>query len=94
MTRSVRQTAVMLTEQSVGVSTEDQTRLIQHNGQTNGYSVTLNGDWLDQLELAEQSEATVHSMSMGMKPVIVQNPALIIQPADILDDDMGRGGLL
>jgi len=82
----LRREAVLLRDDSMGVATEDKPRKIQkrerHN---NGYYCSLKGEWLAQLNLDEQSEATLHSMSMGVKPVIVQNPAIIIQPKGVLE---------
>lgn len=78
---------VLLRDDSVGVSTETKTRKIQ-NGDS--CRVTLNHNWVDQLNLASEGMQTVHSVSLGIKPVVVQNPAIIIQPASIIgevDDD-------
>lgn len=75
--------AVLLRDDSVGVSTENKTRKIQ-NGDS--CRVTLNYNWVDQLNLANEGMQTVHSVSLGIKPVIVQNPAIIIQPASIIGD--------
>lgn len=78
-----RTEAVLLRDDSLGVSTETKTRIIQ-NGDS--CRVTLNPQWVDQLNLSSEGMQTVHSLSMGMKPVIVQNPAIIIQPASIIDE--------
>lgn len=81
--------AVLLKDGSIGVSTENKPRAVQSNG-GNSRKITVNRDWLEQLELDDSGSQTVHSLSMGIKPVIVQNPAIIIQPASIigdLDDD-------
>lgn len=75
--------AVLLKDGSIGVSTENQPRAVQSNG-GNSRKVTVNRDWLEQLELAEPGAQTVHSLSMGIKPVIVQNPAIIVQPVGVI----------
>jgi len=71
----------------MGVATESKPRKVQLRNDQDTYTVTLNADWLSQLGMDEQSEPTVHSMSIGMHPVIVQNPAIIIQPMTVLEDD-------
>lgn len=75
--------AVLLRDDSIGVSTETKTRKIQ-NGDS--FRVTLNADWVDQLNLSSEGMQTVHSVSMGIKPVIVQHPAIIVQPASVLSE--------
>lgn len=83
------QNAVLLRDDSLGVSTEETPRHIQERGDTdNGYYCSVNHDWLEQLSLAEQGTPTLHSLSVAHYPVIVQNPAIIIQPADILEDEL------
>jgi hypothetical protein len=79
-----RADCVLLKDESMGVSTETKARKIQ-NGDS--CRVTLNGDWVDQLNLSGEGSQTVHSLSMGIKPVIVQNPAIIVQPASIIGGD-------
>jgi hypothetical protein len=82
----LRHNAVLLKDDSIGVSTEETPRKLQHrNGQT-GYYVSLNPDWVDQLNLGDDHETTLHSVSVGVQPVIVQNPAIIIQPKHVLED--------
>jgi len=81
----LRRRAVLLRDDSMGVATENNPRKIQQRTE-NGYHCTVNGDWLEQLDLADQGEATLHSVSMGIEPVIVQNPAIIIQPASVIQD--------
>lgn len=83
-TRQVRQNAVLLTGDERGVATEDTPRNIQHDTRDNTYTCSLNADWLEQLSMAEQSAPTVQSMSMGVQPVIIQQPCVVIQPADVL----------
>lgn len=75
--------AVLLRDDSVGVATETKTRTIQ-NG--DACRVTLNKNWVDQLNLADDGAQTVHSVSMGIKPVVVQHPAIIVQPARIIGE--------
>lgn len=80
--------AVPLRDDQIGVSTESRTRKIQnHNGEYESYHISLNPAWLDQLGLAKQGEATVQSFSAGISPVIVQYPAIIVQPASVLTYD-------
>lgn len=81
-----RAEAVLLRDDSIGVSTETKPRKVQKNGRDNSYKVSLNRDWLQQLNLDAQGTHTVHSVSMGQKPVLVQHPAIIIQPASIIGE--------
>jgi len=78
---------VALRDDSLGVSLEDTPRHIQQRGDENGYYCSINGDWLEQLSLAEQGTATLHSLSLAHQPVIVNNPAIIIQPASIIQPE-------
>lgn len=78
----VRQRAVLLTEDSVGVTTEQRKRKIQANGDS--FYTHISPSWLDQLNIATQSAETMHSLSLGVKPVIIQQPAVIVQPAELL----------
>lgn len=80
-------TAVALRDDSVGVSLETSPRKIQSHAKNGGWKVSLNPDWLSQLDLDEQSAATLHSFSSGVKPVIVNNPAIIVQPAAVIEED-------
>ena len=77
--------AVLLRDGSIGVSTENTPRSVQQNGERSR-KVTINPDWLEQLELDEPGSQTVHSLSLGIKPVIVQNPAVIVQPARVIQE--------
>ena len=81
----VRQQAVLLSDDSMGVDIEEQTRKIQFNHRS--FYTTLRRSWLSQLDLAEQSTETKHSLSLGVRPVIVQQPAIIVQPAAVLEGD-------
>jgi len=78
---------VALRDDSLGVSLEETPRHVQVRGDDEGYYCSLKGDWLQQLELDGQGKPTVHSLSLAHRPVIVRNPAIIIQPASILEDD-------
>lgn len=80
----IRENAVLLRDDSLGVSTEKKPRKIQQNGKSDSYSTTLPPKWLRQLGLDAQGELTLHSVSLGVRPVIVQNPAIIIQPASAI----------
>lgn len=71
---------VPLADDVAGTDLEDQQRSIQ-NGRT--YSVTLNRSYLSQLGIDEQGALTVQSLAM--RPVIVQNPCIVIQPAEVVD---------
>lgn len=81
----IRANAVPLRDDAVGVSLETKPRKVQKHSQ-NGFYCSLNIDWLQQLNLDEQSALTLHSLSVGANPVVVRNPAIIIQPADILTE--------
>lgn len=81
-----RSDAVLLRDDSIGVSTETKPRKVQVNGDGQSYEVTVNRDWLQQLNLADRGSQTVHSLSLGLKPVVVQHPAIIIQPASVLGE--------
>lgn len=83
---NVRQQAVLLRDDNVGVTTESIPRKIQRNGDGREFYSTLNRGWLEQLNIKDQSAPTLHSLSMGVKPVIVQHPAIIIQPSTVLEE--------
>lgn len=73
--------AVPLADDSVGCATEARPRYVQ-NG-SNVYSVSLNREYLSQLNLHEQGAATLHALAT--RPVTVQHPAIIIQPAEVIE---------
>lgn len=74
---------VPLADDSSGCVLEKTPRKIQ-NG-TNIRYVSLNREWLSSLNIGEQGAATVHSLAM--RPVVVQHPAIVIQPAEeVLDE--------
>lgn len=72
---------VPLHEDVHGVSAESRPRHVQNGGRT--WDVSLNKDWLELLELAEQGAPTVHAVSVRGK-VRVEQPAYIIQPAAVV----------
>jgi len=79
--------AVALHEDSLGVWLEETPRKIQDDTDfENGFWCSLNRDWLAKLDLDEQGAATLHSLSTAQHPVIVRNPAIIIQPEGVLDE--------
>lgn len=82
--------AVLLREDSVGVTTENEPRKIQLNGRA--FYTTMSPSWLDQLNIAEKSAETLHSLTTGQQPVIVQHPAIIVQPKHILEEAGVIGG--
>lgn len=77
----------MLRDGAVGVATESQPRSIQKNGERSHFFVSLNREWLSQLGLAEKGTPTLHSVSVGTLPVVVQKPAIIVQPAEVISHD-------
>lgn len=81
----LRREAVLLRDDSVGVATETTPRKLQGRVDNSGFICSLNPDWLAQINLAEDKAPTAHSVSLGVKPVIVQNPAIIIQPPSVID---------
>lgn len=81
-----RQEAVLLRDDELGISTESTPRAVQLNGE-DYRKITLNANWLEQLNISEPGSQTVHSLSVGRKPVVVQNPAIIIQPMAALEVD-------
>ncbi len=73
--------AVPLADDSPGCATETRPRQIQNGSRV--YYVSLNRDWLSQLGIGDQGSPTLHSFAT--RPVVVQEPALIIQPAEVVD---------
>ncbi len=73
---------VPLAEDSPGCSLENTPRSIQHGSNPPIYYVSLNRDWLSQLGIGQQSAPTVHSLAT--RPVTIQHPAIIIQPAEVV----------
>lgn len=83
---AIRRNAILLSEESIGVRTEDDARLIRPNG--NSLYTSLSPTWLELLNICHAKAETKHSLSLGRQPVIVQKPAIIVQPADVVDQDM------
>lgn len=74
-------TPVPLAKDSQGCVLEDTPRSIQERTNPTIFEVSLNRGWLSQLGIGEQGSPTVHALTT--RPVIVQNPAIIIQPAEV-----------
>lgn len=74
----------------MGVFLETDPRLMQQETGSNSFRCSINPDWLQKLDLDEQGAATLHSFSLGVHPVVVQNPAIIIQPMSIIEEDGGE----
>ncbi|MFW5900394.1 MAG: hypothetical protein ACOCTH_01290 [Halodesulfurarchaeum sp.] len=70
---------VPLADDSPGCVLETKVRRIQNGSRV--YHVSLNREWLSQLGIGIQGSPTVHALST--RPVVVQNPAIIIQPAEV-----------
>ena len=75
--------AVPLAEGSPGCELEQSSRSIQNNTNPRYFYVTLNRSWLRQLSICEQGAATIHSLATV--PVEIRHPAIIIQPAEVLE---------
>lgn len=85
-TGTVRRNAVLLRDDSMGVMLEKKPRKIQQLNDRE-FRCSIRPDWLEKLDIDDQGHPTAHSFSLGVYPVIVQNPAIIIQPPGVLDDD-------
>lgn len=81
----LRRRAILLRGDQMGCETEDETRKIQPNG--NSLFTSLQPRWLEQLNICEAGALTKHSLSSGLRPVIVQQPAIIVQPAELVDGE-------
>lgn len=77
----VSESPVPLRDGERGVALETRRRLIQ-NG-TDVYWVSLNRGWLSQLGLQTQGEPTVHAYAN--RPVTIRHPAIVIQPAEVIE---------
>lgn len=75
---------VPLKADSPGCSLETEPRNVQHQTNPEMYYISMNRDWLSQLGICAQSAPTVHSLAT--RPVEIQNPAIIIQPARVIDE--------
>lgn len=73
---------VPLADDSPGCALETTPRNVQNGSRV--YYVSLNRDWLSQLGIGTQGSPTVHALAT--RPVTVQQPAIIIQPAEVVDD--------
>jgi hypothetical protein len=73
---------VPLADGSPGCALEDRIRKIQNGSKV--YQISLNRSYLQQLNLFEQGAATKHSVAM--RPVLIERPAYIIQPLEVLDE--------
>jgi hypothetical protein len=73
---------VPLADDSVGCSLGEQIRRVQNGSEV--YSISLNRDYLRQLDLYEQGARTKHAMAM--RPVVIERPAYVIQPVGVLDE--------
>lgn len=71
--------ARLLADDPVGVERETSPRKIQKNGETTFYTY-LSGGWLRQMNGATQGEPVYHSLTLGVCPIIVTEPAIIVQP--------------
>lgn len=72
---------VPLADDVVGCTTETEPRSIQNGSRV--YSVSLNRDYLSQLGLREQGAPTLQALAT--RPVVVRHPAIIIQPAEVIE---------
>lgn len=72
---------VPLADDSPGCALEREPRLVQ-NGDI--YYVSLNPNWLSQLGIADQGSPTAHALAT--RPVVVSEPAIIIQSAELVLD--------
>lgn len=70
---------VPLADDSPGCVLETNPRRVQNGRQV--YYVSLNRDWLSQLGIGTQGAPTVQALAT--RPVVVKNPAIIIQPAEV-----------
>jgi hypothetical protein len=72
---------VPLADDTVGCATERDPRCVQNGTQV--YSVSMNREWLSQLGLDEQGAPTLHALTT--RPVVVEHPAIIVQPAEVIE---------
>lgn len=78
--------AVLLADDPIGVDRETTPRYIQFNG--NSFTTTIDPSWLRQLNIQDKGEPVYHSLSLGSTAVIVQKPAIIIQPARVIEEGL------
>lgn len=74
---------VPLADDSPGCSLENRHRSIQNGSNPPIYYVTLNPHFLSQLGIGEQGAPTKHSLAT--RPVEIRHPAIIIQPAEVVE---------
>lgn len=80
--------AKYLADDPVGVERETTPRKIQQRpDRENLFMAFLSADWLRQLNSANHGEPAYHSLSLGIDPIIVTEPAIIIQPVGAMDRD-------
>lgn len=72
---------VPLADDSPGCVLETKPRNVQNGSRV--YYVSLNRNWLTQLGIGDQGSPTVHALAT--RPVEVQNPCIIIQPARLIE---------
>lgn len=77
-----RDKPVPLADGSPACALEERIRKIQNGSKV--YQISLNQGYLQQLNLCEQGASTKHSVAL--RPVVIERPAYIIQPAEVLDE--------
>lgn len=82
--QEARDEAKFLANDPMGVDREPTPRTILFNGTS--YRTTIDPTWLRQLGVKDRGEEAYHSLSLGTVPVIVTEPAIIIQPVRAMDD--------
>lgn len=73
---------VPLADDSPGCALETNPRHIQDGSRV--MSVSLNQDWASQLGIGRQGAPVVQAMAT--RPVVIRHPAIIIQPAEVIDE--------
>lgn len=74
---------VPLADDFPGCELEHTPRSIQNGSNPPIYYSTLDPGWLSQLGIDNQGAQTLHALAT--RPVEVRNPAIIIQPAEVVD---------
>jgi hypothetical protein len=77
-----RDKPVPLADDSAGCALEERIRRIQNGSEV--YQISLNQGYLQQLNLWEQGAPTKHSVAL--RPVTIERPAYIVQPAEVLEE--------
>lgn len=70
--------ASLLRNNPSGVLLENRKRRIQNN--TGSYSISLNPNWAQNLDIDSISSPTSHYFVTGKTPIVITQPAIIIQP--------------